>query len=145
MVQTQIRKSRGEFVETRNYDAKRMAKIIAALGSGRYSKDDLYLRSGERFSLQGVICDVMDSSGWKDIEGVDWQTYKGYKFSMPLLAADALGINSAERRLLVSLSQSHHTFLEMAKILIGRFPECKQFVKFRYDPGRKATVPVYTG
>lgn len=52
-------------------DAKIKAKWVAALRSGDYKQTTNKLRSSQGFCCLGVLCDIIDPTGWKQYTQVN--------------------------------------------------------------------------
>lgn len=95
-------------------DPEIKAKWIAALRSGKYSQTKCTLRDPAGFCCLGVLCDLMQPTGWhKNIHQNEWSHLGNYSNLEPEIREDAdLSIVATEW--LTHMNDAGKTFAEIA-------------------------------
>lgn len=92
------------------------AQWIAALRSDEYEQGVGKLRNADnKFCCLGVLCDVVDPSGWdRTDESDDWE-YGGFAGDLPTEMNDATGITPAQENTLTKMNDGKRaSFAEIA-------------------------------
>ena len=138
----QIRKSRGEFVETQNYNKEKIAEVIGALESGDYQQGGPMLRNGNKFSLQGVFCDISKTFNWVHRAGSPKISYGYLADIMPLTTQRFFGLSGGNASFVDYLNDEDFTFQMMAQLMKSHFPQVHKVPRPWYFPAtRPAPMP----
>lgn len=96
-------------------DADFKQRWIAALRSGEYEQGTRTLRSKRnRFCCLGVACDLIEPKDWKIKPGQQFYYWHGMRGALPVLAANAIGLDQNSERTLVELNDMGSPFTKIA-------------------------------
>jgi hypothetical protein len=91
------------------------AKFLEALRSGKYKQTCNKLHHGNRYCATGVLCDVVDPTGWNGPDRTGRWRYGNYDYIPSQRVLNLAGITELQLRDLLSLNDElQKTFPEIA-------------------------------
>lgn len=87
-------------------NAEVRTRWLEALRSGKYKQEHNRLRSvGGHYCCLGVLCDVLDSSSWRKIDGCPW-FYEGSWSGLSSKVQEKVGLDNERVNELIRLNDS---------------------------------------
>ncbi len=100
------------------------AKWIDALRSGKYEQGRGSLHPGDKYCCLGVICDVIDPTGWQALDkftsimryyGVREHKYDGNEAKLTRNIREQIGLRGSDMEILIDMNDERVDFITIAK------------------------------
>lgn len=96
-------------------DEKVKAKWLEALRSGKYKQGRQSLREADSFCCLGVLCDILNSNGWRNVTNNDLlYSFNGELGVIDKRLAKSIGIEECQDILIEMNDEKQNDFSEIA-------------------------------